>query len=76
MDILMYSALLPVGQGHLPAMNDSQRKNQGGPAGPETKPERGKPKEYICDRMHSTQLRLPKICLTQPLRQRWNLQLK
>ena len=35
--LLMYSALLPVGQRHLPAMNDSQRKNRGGPAVPETK---------------------------------------
>ena len=42
--VLMYSALLPVGQGHLPAMNDSQRKNQGGPAVPEAKPERRKPR--------------------------------
>ena len=41
--VVMYSALLPVGQGHLPAMNDSQRKNQGGPAVSEAKPERGKP---------------------------------
>ena len=40
----MYSALLPVGQGHLPAMNDSQRKDQGGPAVPEAKPERKKPR--------------------------------
>ena len=42
--VVMYSALLPVGQGHLPAMNDSQRKNQGGPAVPEAKPERRKPR--------------------------------
>ena len=31
---------------------------------------------YISDRTHSTPLRLPKMCLTQPLHQRWNLQLK
>ena len=30
----------------------------------------------ISDRTHSIPLRLPKMCLTQPLRQRWNLQLK
>ena len=40
----MYSAPLPVGQGHLPAMNDNHRKNQGGPAVPEAKHERRKPR--------------------------------
>ena len=44
LNLLMYSAPLPVGKGHLPAMHDSQRKNQEGPAVPEAKPERRKPR--------------------------------